>query len=313
MVKFIYFEAVLDDMRRKIIKQGTATLTLSLPAKWTKKLNLKAGDEIEVEEKDTTLVMTPPTVHKHMRETIDLSKIDILLKRIVAAKYLEGVDELEVKFDSLNKARLIQQRVREMIGMEVIQQGKNHLIIKDVTGVAENAFDPILRRVFFMISAVAEESLHTLKRKETDLAYLEDMEANINRVTDHCFRILNKYGYPEYSKTPVMYTIVMLLEQLGDEYKLLTHYITKNKIVLDSSVVTLYDRIQRLFKKFEGLFYEFSYEGAAAMAKERDGITAEINKKSGSTKSAKEVYVLCSFREMTELIIRMMGQTLTLS
>ncbi len=300
-------------MRRKIIKQGAATLTISLPAKWTKKLNLKAGDEIELEEKDTTLVMTPPTVPKHMRETIDLSKLDNLLKRIVAAKYLEGVDELEVKFDSLNKARLIQQRVREMIGMEVIQQGKNYLIIKDISGVSENAFDPILRRVFFMISAVADESLQTLKRKETDLAYLEDMEANINRVTDHCFRILNKYGYPEYSKTPVMYAVVMLLEQLGDEYKLLTGYITKNKVVLESSVIALYDRIQRLFKKFEGLFYEFSYEAAAALAKERDSIAFEIDRKLNSTKSAKETYVLRFLREMTELIVRMMGQTLTLA
>jgi len=300
-------------MRRKIIKQGAATLTISLPAKWTKKLNLKAGDEIELEEKDTTLVMTPPTVPKHMRETIDLSKLDNLLKRIVAAKYLEGVDELEVKFDSLNKARLIQQRVREMIGMEVNQQGKNYLIIKDISGVSENAFDPILRRVFFMISAVADESLQTLKRKETDLAYLEDMEANINRVTDHCFRILNKYGYPEYSKTPVMYAVVMLLEQLGDEYKLLTGYITKNKVVLESSVIALYDRIQRLFKKFEGLFYEFSYEAAAALAKERDSIAFEIDRKLNSTKSAKETYVLRFLREMTELIVRMMGQTLTLA
>jgi phosphate uptake regulator len=300
-------------MRRKIIKQGAATLTLSLPAKWTKKLNLKAGDEIDVEEKDTTLVMTPPNIAKHTRETIDLSKLDTLLKRIVSAKYLEGVDELEVKFDSLNKARLIQQRVREMIGMEVIQQGKNHLVIKDISGITENAFDPILRRVFFMISAVADESLHTLKQKETDLAYLEDMEANINRVTDHCFRILNKYGYTEYSKTPVMYTIVMLLEQLGDEYKMFTNYITKNKVVPEPSIIALYDRIQRLFKKFEGLFYEFSYEGAASLAKERDSIVHEIDKKLNGTKSAKETYVLRSLREMTELIVRLMGQTLTLA
>lgn len=268
---------------------------------------------MEVEDKDTTLVVSSVRAPEHKKETLDITQVDALIKRIIAAKYLEGVDEIEVKFNTLNKARIIQGRVREMIGMEVIQQGKNFLVIKDISGGTEAAFDPILRRVFFMINSVAEESYNAIKRKETDLAYLDDMEANINRVTDHCFRILNKYGYSEYSKTPVIYTIVLLLEQLGDEYKLLTKYITKNKIILDVYAVVLYERIHKLFKKFETLFYDFSYDKAVSLAKERDNIISDIDRRIASSKSAKEVYVLRSLREMTELIVRLMGQTLTLA
>jgi hypothetical protein len=124
---------------------------------------------------------------------------------------------------------------------------------------------------------------------------------------------LNKYGYSEYSKTPVIYTIVLLLEQLGDEYKLLTKYITKNKIILDVYAVVLYERIHKLFKKFETLFYDFSYDKAVSLAKERDNIISDIDRRIASSKSAKEVYVLRSLREMTELIVRLMGQTLTLA
>lgn len=300
-------------MRRKIIKQGSATLTLSLPAKWTKKLNLKQGDEVEVEQKDNTLVIGSAKAPSVQKEVVDLTQFNHLLKRIIAAKYLKGIDEIEVKFNSIQKARTIQNRVREMIGMEVIQQGKNFLIIKDLSSTTENAFDPILRRVFFMINTMAEESLKALRKKETDLAYLEDIEANINRFTDHCFRILNKFGYPEQSKTPVIYTIVLLLEQLADEYKILTKFITQNRMVLRPQEIALLERIHKLFRNFESLFYDFSYEKAVSIAKERDNIIGELSNRLEKTSSVKDSQILGSLKEMSELIVRMMGQTLNLA
>lgn len=300
-------------MKRKIVRQGVATLTVSLPSKWTKKFNLTNGDEVDVEERDAVLVISSEKSPENKREVLDLSKFSILLKRIVIAKYLKGVDEIEVKFDTADKGRVLQKRIRDTIGMEVINQGKDFLVIKDISGGAKADFDPILKRVFSMLNAVIEESLNSLKRKETDLAYLEDMESNINRVSDHCFRILNKYGHPEYSKTPVLYIQVLLLEQLADEFKILTKYITDNELVLEPSVIALYGRIQKLFKTLEELFHEFSYETAVRLARERDAIISDIDKRIDASKSVKEAYVLRSFREITELIVRMMGQTLTLA
>lgn len=37
-------------MKRKIIKQGHNTLTVTLPSEWTKKLQLGAGDEVDIIE-----------------------------------------------------------------------------------------------------------------------------------------------------------------------------------------------------------------------------------------------------------------------
>ena len=42
-------------MKRKIVKHGPISLTVSLPSKWVKKRNLKAGDEVEVEEHNNGL------------------------------------------------------------------------------------------------------------------------------------------------------------------------------------------------------------------------------------------------------------------
>ncbi|MEK6822514.1 MAG: AbrB/MazE/SpoVT family DNA-binding domain-containing protein [Nanoarchaeota archaeon] len=300
-------------MRRRIIKQGKATLTVSLPAKWTKKLGLGQGDEVDIHEEQNDLLISSGKHEELRRETLDLTELDTLLKRIVAATYLKGADEIEVRVDSVEKARVIQGRVREMIGMEVVQQGRDMLLIKDIAGTTDMAFDPLLRRVFFMINTVAEESTNALRRKETDLAYLADMETNINRFTDHCFRLLNKHGYKVFSQTPVIYTIVLLLEQLADDYKALTSFVTKNKMTVDDDALETLARVHRQFRAFEALFYAFSHDKAAALAQEHDAIMLAIDKRLSSTKSAKDAQVLHMLKSMEHDIIRMMGQALTLA
>ena len=45
-------------MRRKLIKQGIDTYTLSLPVKWIRKNNLKASEEVDIGEEGSNLMVT---------------------------------------------------------------------------------------------------------------------------------------------------------------------------------------------------------------------------------------------------------------
>ncbi|MEK6867494.1 MAG: AbrB/MazE/SpoVT family DNA-binding domain-containing protein, partial [Nanoarchaeota archaeon] len=44
-------------MKRRLIKQSRSTLTVSMPSTWIQKNNLKAGDELDVFERETTLLL----------------------------------------------------------------------------------------------------------------------------------------------------------------------------------------------------------------------------------------------------------------
>ncbi len=300
-------------MRRKIIKQGAATLTISLPAKWTKRFSLKGGDEVEVIEHERDLLVSSGKPGEKKREVLDLTRTDRMLKRLVAAKYLKGADEIEVKVNNVKKARIIQQRVREMIGMEVVQQGKNFLVIKDIAGAAEGSFDPVLRRVFFMLNAVAEESIKALRQKETDLAYLEDMESNINRFTDYCIRLLNKQGYPEVSKTPMMFSLVTLLEELADGHKRFLQAVTREKTLVPQELVAVYSQIQQLLRQVEQCVFAFSYEKVISASVLRDAIIANLEKRTVQCKSAKEMRILYLLRSITDLTMRLLDPVLILA
>ena len=69
-------------MKRKIIKQGNNTLTITLPKNWTEKKNIKAGDEIELSEFEEI------TGHQSLicgvgRDKVDLASLLALVLNVV--------------------------------------------------------------------------------------------------------------------------------------------------------------------------------------------------------------------------------------
>jgi len=42
-------------MKRRVIKQGNNTLTITLPRKWASSANIKAGDELDIIEEGDNL------------------------------------------------------------------------------------------------------------------------------------------------------------------------------------------------------------------------------------------------------------------
>jgi len=45
-------------MIRKLVKQGPATMTVSIPKDWIDRFHLRNGDEVNIEEKETKLIIS---------------------------------------------------------------------------------------------------------------------------------------------------------------------------------------------------------------------------------------------------------------
>ncbi|MFH1631117.1 MAG: AbrB/MazE/SpoVT family DNA-binding domain-containing protein [Candidatus Aenigmatarchaeota archaeon] len=85
-------------MRRKIIKQGYDTLTITLPSKWTKKFHLKPGDEVELVEHDRMLQISTEKGPSLSGITIDISGLSAsVIWRHILSAYRAGYDEIIIK------------------------------------------------------------------------------------------------------------------------------------------------------------------------------------------------------------------------
>ncbi len=277
-------------VKRKIIKQGHNTMTITLPTKWVKQFFLSPGKEIDLIEKEKGLFLTTEKISGESKKIeIDLSGKDIpTIWKYFMGIYREGYDEILVKFDPqcrleyphkfyvkrrldlrdkkpiLTKeiSEVIQHFVNRFIGLEIIGHGKGFVLIKEMGEITNKEFDNSLRRVFLLVQQMAEEVAEAIKTDNTKmLNHLQDVDINLDKFHDFCIRILNKIGCKNTTKTSLYFSTLYLLELLGDELKNISlHLINDFPKTKLKNIKKLAESVKEEFNKYYELFYKFDEE-----------------------------------------------------
>ncbi len=285
-------------MKRKVIKQGVSTLTISLPTYWTKKFNIKPGDEIELEDRGKELTITTEKNFSSKNTTIDISKLTSkkVIRHFVNNIYIRGDDELAIMFDKPEKMDIIQDCINFNIGFAVVKQEKNSCVIKDVSGITDSEFNNMLKRVFFMIQAFGEEGLELIRRQQLPEDFWK-RDLAIDKYVYYCLRMLNKKGYPEFEKTNLYYIVLLLLEYLADEYTRL--YKNASNARFSKSTISIFSEVNDMYKQFFDNFYKFNPETTQALIMRRN----EIRDKTAKPTKTEDIVVLYYLRKIAEIII----------
>jgi len=290
-------------MKRKLVKQGKNALTTTLPAQWTQKYNLQAGDEINIQEHEKKLIIT--TGKEFKQESIiniDASKLnDILIWTYIIAAYRKGADEIKIKYEGADQFKLIQKVTDALLGFAIIDQKNDTCRVKDLSGTAEAEFDEILRRIFILLKDMTEGIEDAIKTENKEI--LENMEYqdfNINKFSNYCLRILSKKGYKEFDKTSLMHYIVSELENLGDEYVRLSIDAARQRMSKD--VIKLLEEVNKFFIMYYHFFYKFDKTDINRLVDEKNRITNEIEKML-KTKKEINIRILYHLSKIMHLIV----------
>ena len=291
-------------MLRKIVKQGTSTLMVSLPSKWAKLNNLDKGDEVSIEEDGQKLIIKlKEEKKKDKKSKIDLSGYSPLINRVLLSLYIQGVDELEITIENFDSIKDFQKRVvNELIGFEIIKQTNNSALIKDISGISDQEIDDIVKRIFFVLNSMVEELIIAIEKKESMQPIIE-IDASINKFANFCLRILNKKGYKDSKKTPHFYGIVSILEEIGDLYKNIAVALDK-KEKLEKVQLEVLKETKESLNLFEGLVFNFNKEGEVEFAKKYEKIKGKIK---GNNKMDFLLY------QVNESLVRMNNYLLVMS
>ncbi|MDP2924951.1 MAG: AbrB/MazE/SpoVT family DNA-binding domain-containing protein [Nanoarchaeota archaeon] len=280
-------------MKRKIIKQGHNTLTITLPSEWSKKLNLKAGDEVDLIEDSGSLVINGKQHNSFKSTVIDITGFSVpMLWRFFQGAYREGYDEIKIKYDSSIKdyegvynyyathfgysrlgenltkkqpiLEMLTEFVNRFIGMEIIDNREDYCIIREMGEVSSKEFDNSLRRVFLLILDLFDKIISFIKNNRIgDISIcktIHAMDINVDRFIDYCLRINNKIKDSSFNKNkPIMFSTLFLLELLGDEFKYLGTHLAKSKKKVDE-VLPFAETIKEHFEMYYRLYYKFDRE-----------------------------------------------------
>lgn len=302
-------------MKRKIVKHGSATLTISLPSKWVKLYGIKPGDALDIEENEGSLLVKCPEFRESVKETfIDLSQHDVS-KRALRALFKGGCDTIRIKYKDANTfSSTIMPTLNEFIGFEIMSQDTNSCLVKEISGLTENTeLDGLVRRLFHILQSLADDCTKALKELNPGvLTDIVERDVAVNRAANFIRRLLNKRGTTKIRELPVVYYIVEELEGLGDEYKYLCRYLLKQKYKgpIDPELLALFEKTSQLLGEFTSLYFKFSYAGAQRITDGHDAISEKMH--ALSLKSTQDAIILAHMSRMTRVVTDMLGPLLTL-
>ncbi|MEM3154425.1 MAG: AbrB/MazE/SpoVT family DNA-binding domain-containing protein [Candidatus Woesearchaeota archaeon] len=248
-------------MRRKVIQIADSTQLISLPRKWAVQHNIKKGDELDIVEEGSRIIVAPASSGELFKRTeIDLAKLEPIIPRVLHALYKVGYDEVILRYQNQEIVAKIQKMLHdEMIGYEIVEQKPSYCVIRTIAGSYNSEYDTILRRTFLLLKTMLEGLVEVIESgNTTTVASLRFMESANNKYTGFCRRVINRNGLK--SKLPnVHYILVEELEKIADQGKYICDYLleSKNNVVVDMETKELYKKILALFSGAYENYYAF--------------------------------------------------------
>lgn len=293
---------------------GGKTMVVSLPSNWVKKYGLKKGEEVDLEERDRTLAISTDKNLSVRKTTLDVRLLKISGRRVMAALYKRGYDEIEVLYDKPQELEEIKKALSlEAMNFEIIKQTKDRCTIKSIAEATHEEFDNILRRTFLVLNSMLEE-IHEglIAQDKKKIEEAKEHEKTNNKFTHFCRRSLNKRGYKNYEITSIMYTIIEQLENVADELKFLCDFLISEdlkKLKISEDTNKLFNDVNAFTNHFYELFYNFDLEKAEKFTQERKKII-EIARELFMKKPNKEVKIIHHLMNTTQRIFEMLGPLL---
>ncbi len=190
-------------MKRKLIKQGTGTMMISLPSKWVKEHNLAKGAEINLEVSNDTLVISAREVVLKSETSIHLTELtESSIRTSITNTYRSGFDKVKIYFTDEKQFAVLNEVVKtRLLGFEIVKKSKDYCLVENITEPSLDQFDTIVHKIFFNISELLEITKRRMNR-ESEFDNFWEVEERIQKYDNFCRRVISKrkfsHKHPEF-------------------------------------------------------------------------------------------------------------------
>ncbi len=303
-------------MKRKVIKQGHDTLTLTLPKRWAETAGIKPGDEVDVEEKGSNLIITNKNVvPKEESVSIDISKLDRSSALIsIQGAYRYGYDSIRITSDKpttthyrhqkeVSISEIIHNVVGRCIGAEIVSSKGNTFHIKKLSNESHEEFDNVMRRVFRLLNEEIEEFIIAVENNDKNkLASIEHHHFNIKKFINYAHRLLNKFGHNEPKKTAIMFSVIEYLGRIENFVKNASRDMQKYEFKLSKRSIKAIKETYEIVKGYYEFFYNFNIEKSSPLFQRRDKIRYELFKDLNEL-TKEELLIIGGILQINEVIL----------
>lgn len=243
-------------MKRKLIKQGGGGYTIYLPKKWVDSKGFRGGDEIDVSEMDSSLVIGSPV--KERKEIVvkinEGNKED--LKNILTHLYRKGFFKIVFENVDVDQIKEIKSITNELLlGFELTEKNSKSCTVENISEPSEEKFEVMLKKLFFINHEMIEVTLEDFKegtfKSSTEI---EEMKKLHDRLILFCRRLVMR---DKYDKNQVLsWELLTFLMHISHALYYFYKYSEKNKVRPEKEMISLLSHLQEYFSLYKKAFYE---------------------------------------------------------
>lgn len=183
--------------QRKIIQFGNSSFVVSLPKDWMQKNSLKKGDSIYLlNDTDNSLKLTSEykEIEKQKEIVINLTNKDVhTASREIFSAYVNNYSKIKiVGNNNEDKDKILwirKELLTRMIGLEVLEQTSNSLVIHDLLDFKDISLKNLLKRAEVICNSMLSDSIGSIETDSFESIYQRDID--INRISHLVHKIVN--------------------------------------------------------------------------------------------------------------------------
>jgi phosphate uptake regulator len=180
---------------RKVQVTGGSTYTVSLPKDWATANDVSAGSIVEFHAEGDSLLLTPKREEDRTEGTLDVSGLEgDQLTRAVMTMYVSGFDiiTLETPRVSAQQRRTIRQATQGLVGLEVIEETSDRVVLQDLLDSAELSIHNAITRMRLVSLTMLSDAIEALVEDDDELAHdVKERDDDVDRLwymTSRVFR-----------------------------------------------------------------------------------------------------------------------------
>ena len=237
-------------MKRKLVRQGAATMMISLPSKWIKENKLDKGDEVDLVEKNNNLIIGSALEEGLKKVELNINfTTESVIRTVITNAYRVGFDSIKINFSNEKTWEIIQEVVaKNLLGFEIIKKDKNSCIIENITEPSAEQFANIFNKVILNI----EELFNILENFDSNPRDFEDDERQIQKFDNFCRRVICKKDISY--KAILNWTFHTHLIHGQREIYWLLKYLKSNKKKLDTNAYDLINELKKMFSEIKKVY-----------------------------------------------------------
>ncbi len=178
-------------MKRKVNRVGINTLTVSLPSKWAKKHEIRAGEEVEVDEDGATLIVSKNANAVRREAILHLAKeSERYIRSQIGRLYRQGYSIITISFDHPDVIAKVKHAINNLIGADIIDIETHKCIVKIFPFEGEevdfdNNMTKMLLTIKYMFATVRED---TEKNSFTNDSAIDELRFSNWKIRDFILR-----------------------------------------------------------------------------------------------------------------------------